>query len=243
MASAATYGIRGDSVIHRHLNFFHATEGFQPDISHDLLEGIVPYELALCIKIFIAKGYFDSIKQINEILSAWKFAYTDSVNRPQPLSKSTVQRNTIGGNATENRTLLRLFPLIFGDRVPEDEPCWVLILDLKALVELSFATALDEGDLVYFEAKIQSHNVLNVLFNEIFAQERFKPKHHFVSHYAPRFFGPLVQYSTLRFEAKHSFFKQVVHDCKNFKNVCKMLANRHQHLQCYLLASREQILL
>ena len=35
----------------------------------------------------------------------------------------------------------------------------------------------------------------------------------------------------------HSFFKQVVHDCKNFKNVCKMLANRHQHLQCYLLAS------
>jgi len=236
VACAATYGIRGDSVIHKHLIFFHATEGFPPDVSHDLLEGIVPYELALCIKIFIAKGYFGSIKHINEILSAWKFSYTDSVNRPQPLSKSTVQRKTVGGNATENRTLLRLFPLIFGSHIPADEPCWVLILELKALVELAFAAVLDESDLVYFEAKIRSHNVM---YNEIFPEESFKPKHHFVSHYAQltRFFGPLVQYSTLRFEAKHSFFKHVVHDCKSFKNVCKMLANRHQRLQCYLFAS------
>jgi len=66
-----------------------------------------------------------------------------------------------------------------------------------------------------------------------------KPKHHFVSHYAEltRRYGPLSHYSTLRFESKHSFFKDVIKDCGNFKNVCTMLAQRHQHLQCYLFAS------
>ena len=236
MANATTYGIRVDSVIHSHLTFFHATEGFPADVSHDLLEGVVPYEMALCVKKFIEKGYFNSITQINDILSAWKFTYTDSVNRPQPLSKNTLQRKTVGGNATENRTLLRLFPLMFGSHVPANEPCWDLILELKVLVELSFARALHEGDIVYFESKIRSHNIL---FNEIFPEESFKPKHHFISHYAQltRSFGPLVQYSTLRFEAKHSFFKRVVRECRNFKNVCKMLAVRHQRLQCYLFAS------
>ena len=236
VADASRYGIRNDSVFHSCLKFFHATEGFPPDISHDLLEGVVPYELALCISIFIAKGYFASIKEMNEIMSKWNFMYTDRVNKPQPLPNNTVQRKSVGGNATENRTLLRLFPLIFGESVPVDEPSWHLILELKALVELSFAGSFHEADIVYFETKIQSHHML---FNEIFPEERLKPKHHFLSHYAQltKCYGPLLQFSTLRFEAKHSFFKRVVNESKNFKNVCKMLSERHQRLQCYLMAS------
>jgi hypothetical protein len=164
------------------------------------------------------------------------YLYTDSVNKPQPIPSTAVTKKSIGGNATENRTFLRLFPILFATSVPEDEPCWALIRELKELVELSFAPALHVDDIVAFESKIKSHDAS---FLELFPNERRKPKHHFVSHYADMTyrFGPLVQYNTLRFESKHAFFKHIIHDCKNFKNVTKMLAMRHQLLQCYLSTS------
>lgn len=41
----------------------------------------------------------------------------------------------------------------------------------------------------------------------------------------------------MRFEAKHRFFKRVVHDTQNFKNVLKTLAIRHQYMMAYHLGS------
>lgn len=63
--------------------------------------------------------------------------------------------------------------------------------------------------------------------------------HHYVEHYPEliRCFGPLVHLWTMRFEGKHRFFKRVVHDTQNFKNVLKTLANRHQHMMAYHLSA------
>ncbi|KAL0994521.1 hypothetical protein UPYG_G00123420 [Umbra pygmaea] len=41
----------------------------------------------------------------------------------------------------------------------------------------------------------------------------------------------------MRFEAKHRFFKRVVHDAQNFKNILKTMAIRHQHMMAYHLAA------
>ncbi|KAL7873971.1 hypothetical protein SRHO_G00049410 [Serrasalmus rhombeus] len=41
----------------------------------------------------------------------------------------------------------------------------------------------------------------------------------------------------MRFEAKHSFFKKVVHDVHNFKNLLKTLASKHQLMIAYALDS------
>lgn len=38
-------------------------------------------------------------------------------------------------------------------------------------------------------------------------------------------------------EGKHKFFKQVIHDTKNFKNVTQTLAVRHQRLMAYYVDS------
>lgn len=48
----------------------------------------------------------------------------------------------------------------------------------------------------------------------------------------PRF-GPLVRHWTMRFEAKHSYFKQLAQAMGNFINLPYSLAMRHQHLRCY----------
>jgi len=39
----------------------------------------------------------------------------------------------------------------------------------------------------------------------------------------------------MRFEAKHSFFKTLANRVRNFKNIPKTLATRHQQLMCYYL--------
>ena len=38
----------------------------------------------------------------------------------------------------------------------------------------------------------------------------------------------------MRFEAKHSYFKQLAGSLGNFINLPYSLASRHQHYQCYL---------
>lgn len=43
------FGVKEGCVLRESLNYFHLITGFPPDILHDLLEGIVPMELSLCI--------------------------------------------------------------------------------------------------------------------------------------------------------------------------------------------------
>ena len=62
---------------------------------------------------------------------------------------------------------------------------------------------------------------------------RPRPKHHFLSHY-PRMFlnnGPLISVWAMRMESKHTFHKGVLRTAKNFKNVAKTCATRHQLAQ------------
>ena len=52
-------------------------------------------------------------------------------------------------------------------------------------------------------------------------------------------FGLLIK--TLRFEAKHCYFKTVFHGSKNRKNICLTLAKRHQ-MPIYLNYIEEDLL-
>ena len=47
-------------------------------------------------------------------------------------------------------------------------------------------------------------------------------------------FGPLINYWTTRFEAKHKYFKHLANLMGNFTNICYSLALRRQLRQCYL---------
>ncbi len=71
---------------------------------------------------------------------------------------------------------------------------------------------------------------------QAFPHHWLKPKHHYMSHYPELIiqFGPLIHLWTMRFESKHTYFKQCTRKLCNFKNVCSSLAERH--LQAYLSA-------
>ena len=90
---------------------------FPADALHDLLEGIVPVELALCIRKMIRSKYF-TLQYLNKRIASFPYQHTDNVDRPQRIPKTYAKKNTIGGNGHENATLL---------------------MDLKKIVELAGA--------------------------------------------------------------------------------------------------------
>ena len=65
------------------------------------------------------------------------------------------------------------------------------------------------------------------LFKQLYPDRNLIPKHHFMIHYPAcmRKIGPLIHMWSMRFEAKHKVFKNTL---KNFKNITKSLAKKHQ---------------
>lgn len=228
-------GVKGDCVLKQKLQYFHPITGFPPDILHDLLEGIVPVELALCIQKMIRLKHF-TLDYLNSKIESFPYQHTDKVDRPKPISKTYTTKMTIGGNGHENAALLRLLPFMVGSVVPEGDSAWAVLMELKDIVELVLSPTFTEEMIQYLQSKIRDHRQILL---EVFPDFKIRPKHHYVEHYPEliRCFGPLVHLWTMRFEGKHRFFKRVVHDTQNFKNVLKTLASRHQHMMAYHLSA------
>lgn len=54
-------------------------------------------------------------------------------------------------------------------------------------------------------------------------------------------YGPLIRHWTMRFEAKHAYFKGLAQSLGNFINLPHSLAMRHQHLLCYLSTNHHEL--
>lgn len=226
-------GVKRHCAITQKLNHFHVTTGYPPDVLHDLLEGIVPVELALCLDILIKKKYF-SLEELNRIVKQFPYKWKDRTNCPQGIPPNLTARKTIGGNAHENWCLLRLLPLMIGPKVSEEEQAWQLLMTLKDVVELVMSSIHTDQSIGYLESLIAEHRHR---FSSVFPHEKLIPKHHFIEHYPQliKAFGPLVSLWTMRFEAKHSFFKKIVRQTSCFRNILKSMAKKHQAMIAYHL--------
>lgn len=111
-------GVKDICPLRKALQHFHPITGFPPDILHDLFEGIVPVELALCFAEMIQRKYV-SLEYLNKKIRTFPYQHSDRLDRPQPIPKNFASKQSIGGNGHENSTLLRLLLLMVGYKVPE----------------------------------------------------------------------------------------------------------------------------
>jgi len=65
------------------LKYFHCTKQSAVDCMHDVLEGIIPYEIAIVIQSLIDKGIF-TLAQVNEALFHFNYSNSDK-NSKSPL--------------------------------------------------------------------------------------------------------------------------------------------------------------
>lgn len=229
------YGVKGGCVLSERLEYFHTVGGFPPDIMHDLMEGVIPIEMSLCINDLVLRKLI-SLESLNQAIKQFPYKFSDKVDQPQIIPATFASRGTIGGNAHENWALIRLLPLIIGFDIPERDQTWEILLLLKDILEMAVAFRFTEDSLDFLDAKIAEHRDLLLT---VFPHFKLRPKHHYIEHYTQliRMYGPLRDVWTMRFEGKHKFFKQVIRDTKNFKNVTQTLAVRHQRLMVYYVDS------
>ena len=232
---AREYGVKRGCVLTDSLEHFHVISGYPPDILHDLLEGVVPAELALCISDLISKKYF-TLETLNHAIKSFAYVFSDKTDQPQPIARGFAKKGTIGGNGHENWALIRLLPLLIGQKVPEGDNAWTILMLLKDIVELAVATRHSEESIQFLDCKVSEHREL---LQTTFPNFRLRPKHHFIEHYPEKIkaFGPLSDVWTMRFEGKHKFFKRAIRNAHNFRNVALTLAVKHQKMMAYCLDS------
>ena len=118
-AMKTAFGLRYESAFNR--GNFHVVDRLPADIMHDLLEGILPYEMALLLQQLIAGGLL-TVQQLNRIINSWPYGTLDKQNKPVAISVSFGDK--IKQNAARTWCLLRLLPLMIGPLVPQDNAYW-----------------------------------------------------------------------------------------------------------------------
>lgn len=226
-------GIKSSCLLNS-LHYFHITANVTVDVMHDLLEGVVPYELKLILCSFIIEKKYFTLELQNKRLASFDYGCSDRRNKPTALSDSELrdqQKNTLNQKASQTMCLAVILPFIVGDKVPEGDDHWHLYLLLRDIIDLVFADTCTVGDSVYLKCKIEDHHSL---FKTLFPNRHLLPKHHILLHYTHvmRTVGPLSRCSSMRFEAKHNESKRLCNVVCCFKDICKTVVHRHQISQC-----------
>lgn len=227
------------SCLFNSLNYFHTAENITVDVMHDLLEGVVPFELKLVLFSFIYEQKLFTLELLNCRLACFDYGSCDRKNKPTALSELEIkdqQKNGLNQKASQMFCLFVILPFIVGFEVPETNEMWRLYLLLRRIVDLVFSDSVNVGDSVYLKHLIDDHHSL---FKLLFPERRLLPKHHMMVHYpvVMRTMGPLSRSSSIRFEAKHYESKRLCSVVCCFKDICRTVVHRHQLNQCVRIAS------
>jgi len=217
------------------LTLFDPVTFFPPDIMHDVLEGLMSVITAVVVKSCVRSGAI-SLKALNCRIAKFCFGMSDKCDKFGPFPLDFVSKDkALSGKAVEKWCLFRLLPLLIGDVVDDEDKVWQLYILAREISEIVLAPVIDPAWLPYLELIIAHHHAL---LKDV-APKAFIPKMHFIVHY-PRLlltYGPLRHLWTMRFEAVHQYFKQLIKKTKSFVNVTASLCSRFQRRKCYELAS------
>lgn len=72
---------------------------------HDILEGYLPYTLKLMLNNFITNAYL-SLDQLNQMIENFDYGYSDSCNKPSPISHTTLTSQETSGLAQSGKVFL-----------------------------------------------------------------------------------------------------------------------------------------
>lgn len=207
------------------LNCFHILENLSVDLMHDVHEGIVPFLLQNLFAHCVDKKIFKT-EDAQKMVQYFNYGVLSKKNRP---SKLNLDRRNLGQSAHQSHCLMVNLPFIllkFKSRLLE---VWRPVETLLQIIQILYSGRIDENDLSRLTSLIDSH--LSSI-KDIFGVDLL-PKHHFLLHYPTviRLMGPVIFMWTMRMEAKHNFFTEVVRKKKNFINLTKTLSYKHQEMQ------------
>jgi hypothetical protein len=120
-----------------------------------------------------------------------------------------------------------VLPFVIADKISITDEYWQLYLILSKIIDIVYTREISVGMSHELELLVREHHEN---FKSLHPEITFKKKNHNMIHYGEsiRRLGNLVDYSTISFEAKHSYFKTSFETSNNTIHIPKHLANKHQ---------------
>ena len=228
------YGINFDSVLNE-LQYFHVIGGMVPDVLHDVLEGVLPRTTCLMLRSFLIEKKYFSIDQLNHALRNFPYGHSDIKNKPSLIDIAHIKRLKLRQSASQLWQLSVTLPLAIGSLVPYDDEEWLCFTIFLEICRYIFKPAISLVEICQLEFLIEE---FLTAYKRCYPEGRILPKYHFLLHYPREFrrLGPLIQYWCMRYESKHSYFKQLVRSIGNWINLPLTLGKRHQQMMCLSFA-------
>jgi len=249
------YGLHGSSILNT-LGDFHVSTHMIVEMQHDILHGSLPMVIT-AVLIYATKGVKNPDKKskdpyllrplfklatFNELLSKFKFGYTEVKNRPLPIKRAHLAKFPqvlVHQNDVQMWQLGVMIPILIGRYfIRETESAHRLrcLVTLLEFMRIAFAYKVNPAMIEYCTGRTSFFCQEMV---RLFAQLR--PKQHFNLH-IPRHmvsFGALRTLNTLAFERQHYFSRLRQQVSKNYKNSAKTIANSIQKKLCLDLRSQD----
>lgn len=206
---STAFGINERCVLNQ-LCGFHVTTSTPPDLAHDDLLGHGIVTTKNFLKEICLIRELITLKDLNERIQNFDYGYSEKCSKPSLIKEVhlTDLRHKLKQNSAQMWQLLGMMPVILVDAIPQIEG----LRHFKHFIKMLEIINIFFSDEIY----VRSLNYLSSCITEYL--EDFKsiykvaltPKQHFLTH-RPRLimeFGPLIQYSSLRPESKHQWFKR-----------------------------------
>lgn len=212
------------------LQYFNTFESNSVDIMHDLLEGVGQYELKLFLLYLTKESKLISIEDVNKRIKNANFGYLNRSNIPSLINFESKTKN-LKQSASQFWCLLRHFPILIHDIIEKGNSDFFnkfnVILLLIKITNIIFSPESNSETNERLKILIIEHHTE---FISKFPGHNVIPKHHLILHYYTiiQKMGTLTNMWTMRYEGKHAKFKEMARTSRNFKNMTKLLALKHQ---------------
>lgn len=139
-------------------------EAMIKDPMHDILRGIAPMELKLVLNHYINVSKLFDVHDFNARMKSFNYGCGDLKNKPSPnFTKDSFKQPlsyTLHQTASQTWCLLRVFPFLVDNLVPENDHHLNLIVLLKRMSDIIFSLDISESDIDLLESLIEEHHML-----------------------------------------------------------------------------------
>lgn len=232
---SSSFGIKEVCIWHELPNF-HVTNNLSCDLMHDVLEGVLRYDMAHIIFSLITKKYF-SLRQLNERIKYFKFAESDTGNPIPLINFQHLKKRYIIMSASEMLALTTYFCILVGDLIPLHEPVWNFYILLYKMLDILLSKTVSNSSIFYLKSIIEEHHKM---YCNLF-KETLKPKFHFLLHY-PRIMtkvGPIRHIWCMRYEGFHKQLKSTAKIVTSRVNLLRTLCIKQQLVFSYRILSKK----
>lgn len=205
---------------------FHVLVNFTVDVMHDLMLGVLKYDIKR-ILIYYNRGNLLDLEILNRRIKQWNFGCKETI-RICAISKSHLKESgTISMNAKEVWFFVENLPFLLDDLVPTDDEYFRFILLMHDLLDCCLQPQFGIEELHLLDQIISEHHK----FYKEQLQGTLTPKFHFLIHYKEVIMrcGPLKDLMCFRLEAKHQEVKSYTNVSHNRKNVPVSIATKQMY--------------